>query len=279
MIKGRMKYWHYEEIVEFRHLDELTAKIDPVSFRVTKEECLDLPEKIYQEVEIPLSVDQDRIYKELQNDLKLELESGELITAPMALTRMIKLQQILGGFINDEFGETHSIPGDNSKLDALVYDLEDVSENTSVIIWARFRKEVESIHAKLSDVYGAGSCGTYYGGTSQSDRSRLIEDFQAGQTRFFVGNAQSAGLGLTLTKASLVYYFSNDFSLENRLQSEDRCHRIGQKNNVVYKDLISVKRTGGRTIDRHVLTTLKNKSDVASIVTDNLESYKELLDE
>jgi SNF2 family DNA or RNA helicase len=84
MIKGRMKYWHYEEIVEFRHLDELTAKIDPVSFRVTKEECLDLPEKIYQEVEIPLSVDQDRIYKELQNDLKLELESGELITAPMA---------------------------------------------------------------------------------------------------------------------------------------------------------------------------------------------------
>jgi SNF2 family DNA or RNA helicase len=278
-VKGRMKYWTYEEIVEFRHLDELTAKIDPISFRVTKEECLDLPEKIYQEIEIPLSEDQHRLYKSMQQDLKLELESGELITAPMAITRMIKLQQILGGFIKDEFGETHSIPGNNSKLDELIYDLEDVPKNISVIIWARFRKEIESIHAKLADVDGADSCGTYYGGTAQSDRSRLIEDFQAGRTRFFVGNAQSAGLGLTLTKASLVYYFSNDFSLENRLQSEDRCHRIGQRKNVVYKDLIAIKRTGGRTVDRHVITRLKDKKDVAAIVTDNLASYREVLND
>jgi SNF2 family DNA or RNA helicase len=267
------KRWKFEDIVGFKNIPELVERIDPYSFRVTKEECLDLPPKIFEEISVPLSPQQKAAYKEMKEQLLLELESGEVITAPMALIKLIKLQQICGGFIKDEAGNTHTIPGPNSKLDALLYSLEDVPEDISVIIWSRFIAEIDAIHDNLSDAFGRGCCGRYYGSTTANERSRLIDSFQCGDTRFFIGNTASAGLGLTLTKASLVYYFSNDFSLENRLQSEDRAHRIGQHNPVVYKDLVCPN-----TIDRHVLRTLKDKTDLAELVTGGLQTYRSILE-
>jgi len=268
------KTWFYDEIIDFCNLDELTEKIDPYSYRVTKKECLDLPNKQYSQVRVTMSKDQKKIYEDMKASFRAELDEGVTITAPLALTRLLRLQQILGGFVNDEFSETHVIPGKNPKLDALMYDLEDVPDDVSVGIWARFRAEIECITDKLKEVYGKGSAASYYGGVKTEDRMKIIERFQAGDLRFFVGSPAAGAHGITLTKGSLVYYFSNDFSLENRIQSEDRFHRIGQVNKVNYKDIVVPG-----TIDIHVLSAHKKKQGFADTVTGDLSTYKEIIND
>jgi SNF2 family DNA or RNA helicase len=256
--------YEYEEIVGYKHLEELTSRLRSRSFRVTKQECLDLPEKIYTRLIVELSAEQRRLYKELRQNMVMTIGS-EVIPVPLMLTRLLRFQQITGGFIPAEDGvKTLPIAGSNPKLDALLSDIEDLPADESVIIWARFRAEIQRIVRALREAYGANSVGAYYGDTSAEDRAALIDAFQGKRTRFFVGNPQSAGLGLTLTAASTVYYFSNDFALENRSQSEDRCHRIGQRRSVVYKDIVC-----RGTIDERVLEVLKSKLDVADAIVGN----------
>jgi len=128
-----------------------------------------------------------------------------------------------------------------------------------VIIWSRFRHDIKKIKKALDKTYGSGTVVTYYGDTSQEDRDKAIDRFQNDkETRFFVGNAQTAGRGLTLTAATNVIYYSNDFNLETRIQSEDRCHRIGQKNNVLYVDLVVPD-----SIDVHIVKVLQSKITLA----------------
>ena len=130
-----------------------------------------------------------------------------------------------------------------------------------VIIWARFRKDIQDIVKALQKQYGEGSAGAYYGSTEPKVRELLIDRFQSSSEacRFFVGNPQTAGFGLTLTAASNVIYYSNDFNLENRVQSEDRCHRIGQKNKVTYIDLMT-----RNSIDQYIVKKLQSKIKIAS---------------
>jgi len=122
------------------------------------------------------------------------------------------------------------------------------------IIWSRFRYDIVAIVATLAKVYGEESVVSYYGDTSDEDRQRAIQRFQNGKARFFVANPATAGYGLTLTEASTVIYYANDFNLETRIQSEDRCHRIGQKNPVTYIDLIAEG-----TIDEKIVKSLRDK--------------------
>ncbi len=115
----------------------------------------------------------------------------------------------------------------------------------------------------LSKEYGSDSFGAFYGATAQDERQRIVEEFQNPDSpmRFFVGNSRTGGMGITLTEASTVIYYSNNYDLEIRVQSEDRAHRIGQRNNVTYIDLVSP-----RTIDEKILTALQNKQNIASTV-------------
>ncbi|MBC8183269.1 DEAD/DEAH box helicase [candidate division KSB1 bacterium] len=265
---GRMVDHKYEEVLRFINLDEMKRKIDPYSHRITKKECLDLPSKIYMTIKVEMSPIQKKVYKELKVNLILQLVK-EHVPIPMVLTRLLRLQQITGGFVPiDEEGNVEPVDKINAKISALLYDIKDVEG--SVIIWARFRAEIKAIYQALIEEYGYNSAGTYFGETSRHDRKTLIASFQDKKTRFFIGNPQSAGLGLTLTAANTVYYYSNDFNLENRLQSEDRCHRIGQHNPVVYKDLICPD-----TVDIDVVNALRNKKNLADIITG--DSIRQLL--
>jgi len=256
-VDGTGRQYQFEEIVGYRHLDELTRKLQRCTFRVTKKECLDLPDKIYTQVFVDMTKEQCDLYKTLKRDLVL----GD-VSVPMMLTRLLRFQQITGGFVPiEEFQPAIAVPGRNPKIDALMSDVEDLPVDESVIIWARFRAEIKAITKALREVYGPTSAGSYFGDTSSDDRRDLIDRFQGKTTRFFVGNPQAAGMGLTLTAASTVYYFSNDFSLENRLQSEDRCHRIGQRSAVVYKDILC-----RGTIDERVVGALADKKSMADLV-------------
>lgn len=273
------------EVVEYTNLDELQGLVDAYSYRVLKRDCLDLPDKIYQKIEVELTPEQRRLYKGMKEEMLATL-GDSTCTVTMALTQMLRLQQIVGGFIqvddeqaNEEMflnwlsGEEppanvkakkkiQVIEGGNPKLDALLEIGDDVQGK--IIVWARFRPEIEMIRDCLVKKYGSQQVVTYYGSDNEQARTVARRRFQdpSDPCRWLVGNPDTAGIGLTLTEASAMVYFSNQFSLESRLQSEDRGHRIGQKKNLTIIDLVAKN-----TLDLYIMKTLREKKNVADVVT------------
>lgn len=257
--KRRMGAHSFEQIIGYRNLEELTEKIDQHSFRVLKKDCLDLPEKIYTARYVTLTDEQAKMYDQLRNMAMTMLDSGELVTAPAVITQLLRMQQVLSGHLKTDDGDLVYFPSNR------MAELEDIlSEHSGkAIIWSRFRYDIQQITAMLNKTFGEGSAVSYYGDTSDEDRNNAVRNFQNPHhsLRFFVGNPATAGYGLTLTEADLCIYYANDFNLETRIQSEDRAHRIGQKNNVTYIDLIS-----SGTIDEKIVESLRAKIEIGARV-------------
>ena len=251
----RMGGHSFQQIVGYRNLDELSTKLEKFSYRVTKDEALDLPDKIYTVRHVSLTDDQIKHYMSLKNAAIALLDDGDLVSAPAVMTQLLRLQQVLCGHLMTDDGDLVEIK--TRRIDALLETIEEMSGK--VIIWSRFRYDIRNIEAALKKAYGPDSTVNYYGDTSDEDRQKAIQDFQFGDARFFVANPQTAGYGLTLTAATNVIYYANDFNLETRVQSEDRCHRIGQKNTVTYVDFVSKG-----TVDEHIVKTLRAKIDLSA---------------
>jgi len=246
----------FPHIVGFRNLDELSAKLGTFSFRVLKEDCLDLPSKIYQIRYVEMTKEQEKAYNDLSTFAIAQLE-GETLSVTNTMTMLLRLHQITCGYLPTDDGQ--QIPLKNNRLSEML----DVIEETDgkIIIWANYRQSIFDIKEALSKKYGENSVVTYFGDTKDKDRQDIVKQFQDpdSEVRFFIANQQTGGYGLTLTQAHTVIYFSNNYDLEKRIQSEDRAHRIGQKNNVTYIDLISEK-----TVDENIVNSLRNKIDLAS---------------
>jgi SNF2 family DNA or RNA helicase len=241
----------------WRNLDKLQRLLAPHSFRVLKRDCLDLPEKIYKVHPFELTPEQGKAYAMMRDDLRMEDEFGDVVVVK-DLAALMKLQQITSGFVNPPGGGTPIYIGEkNPRLAALTDLMQDVVGQT--IVWARFREELSSIAAALRKE--GLRVVEYHGGVKTADREAAVDAFQRGEADAFVGQPQSGGIGLTLTNAGTVIYYSNDFNLETRLQSEDRAHRIGTRNNVVYIDL-----TATGTIDESIARSLQRKSGLAANV-------------
>lgn len=259
----------FQQVLGYRNLDELGRKIDYHSFRVLKSECLDLPPKTYTIRNVPLSKEQLEMYMDLKREAMIILED-DMVTAPQVVTQMLRLQQVLSGHLRTDDGELIEI--DNRRIDALHEVLAEV--HGKVLIWSRFRYDIQTITRSLNSAYGNGSAESYFGDTSDADRQRIVDKFQDKDSnlRFFVGNPQTAGLGLTLTAANTVVYYANDFNLETRIQSEDRCHRIGQNNPVTYVDLLAEG-----TIDERIVKALQGKLDLsAKVLREDRKQWLEL---
>lgn len=264
-----------KQIQEYVNLDELQTLIDPHSFRVLRVDCLDLPPKQYMRVDVELSKEQRRIYKELKNEMVTTL-SDNVVTVTMVLTQLLRLQQVVGGFlpvesaIEDDDGtvlqrfKPEPIPGPNPKIDAMLDIVDNISSKEKVIVWARFRAELELIRRAFTERYGDETVVSLHGGIAEKDRRDNVRAFQSptSPVRFFIGQTETGGRGITLTAASFVIYYSNSFSLESRLQSEDRAHRIGQRNSVEYIDLVAKG-----TIDVKLRRKLRGKKETANIIT------------
>lgn len=257
--KRRMGSLSFEQVVGYRNLEELTKRIDAHSFRVLKQDCLDLPEKIYTARYVGLTDEQFKMYEQIRTTAMTMLDSGELVTAPAVITQMLRMQQVLSGHLKTDDGEMVYFP--SKRMDALVEILQEHSGKA--IIWSRFRYDIQQITALLNKTFGEGCAASYYGDTTDEDRNNAVRNFQNPDhpLRFFIGNPATAGYGLTLTEADLCVYYSNDYNLETRIQSEDRAHRIGQRNNVTYVDLISAG-----TIDEKIVEALRAKIDIGAIV-------------
>jgi len=251
----RMGSHSFQQIVGYRNLDELSDKLQSFSYRVTKDDALDLPDKVYTIRNVGLTDKQLEHYMMLKNNAIALLDDGELVSAPAVMTQLLRLQQVLCGHLMSDDGELVEFP--TRRIDAL---LETIDEMTGkVIIWSRFRYDIKNIEAKLAKIHGPSSVVSYFGDTSDDDRQAAVRRFQFEDARFFVANPQTAGYGLTLTAATNVIYYANDFNLETRVQSEDRAHRIGQKNSVTYVDFVSKG-----TVDEHIVKTLRSKIDLSA---------------
>ena len=249
----------FQEIVAYRRLDELNEKLNRFSNRILKEECLDLPAKMYIRRDVPLTAEQEKAYVQMKKLALAKLDNGELATTASVLTQIMRLQQICCGHIQSDDGELVTLASNRYK------ELIDVAEELQgkAIIWATYTHDIQQIASALRDRFGPGAVATYYGETAQDERQDIVDKFQDKDSplRFFVGQPRTGGYGITLTAANTVIYFSNSYDLEIRLQSEDRAHRIGQDKKVTYIDLVSPK-----TIDEKVLKALRSKIDLAGKV-------------
>ena len=246
---------------KYRNLDKLSQLIAPHSFRVLKKDCLDLPEKIYKTLVFSMTREQIAVYKKAEEECRIVFENEE--TPFNKLVAVTKLAQITSGYYIHPLSEDPvRIEGDNPKLELLAERVAKIVEaGEKVIVWARYRVEIEDIVARLKKEGIA--CVEYHGGIKKGDRTDAIEAFERGEAQVFVGNQQAGGTGITLVAASYVIYFSNNFSLRDRLQSEDRAHRIGQTKNVTY---INIAAKG--TIDEAVIRALTSKKSVADTIVD-----------
>ena len=258
----------FNKVVGYKNLGELSGLLDPYSYRVLKEDCLDLPEKIYTKRQVDLTDEQKKAYREMKEYALTLFEDGSVLTASTVMTQLLRLHQISCGHLITESGETKVFK--NNRITELMSILEEV--DGKVIIWANYRQDIRTIYDTISKKYGKETVATYYGDTPDEERQGIVQKFQDKDSslRYFVGNQQTAGYGLTLTAASTVVYYSNNYDLEKRIQSEDRAHRIGQKSNVTYIDLIAEK-----TVDERIVKALRNKINIASKVLG--EDFKEWL--
>jgi SNF2 family DNA or RNA helicase len=248
----------FMNIVGYQRLDELQNRLKGFSYRVTKDECLDLPPKVYQSYDVELTPEQIKIYKQMKEQCVSFLSSTEVITAELALEQLLRLHQIVCGHVKTDDGDIIRIP--NNRLTALMEALESITGK--VIIWATYVPNIEEIVLKLKEEYGTTSVVHFYGGTSDEARRVAVDRFQNDPTcRFFVGNPSTGRYGLTLTASPYVIYYSNNHNLEHRTQSEDRAHRIGQVSKVTYIDLIARK-----TIDEKIIKALLQKKHISALV-------------
>jgi len=257
-----------KQVLSYKNTDELSQKIASASFRVLKEDCLDLPPKVYAPPRhLQMTPEQNKAYQQMREDMLVVLEES-VIAAPLVLTQVMRLQQIVGGYLpklddNGEVVDTIELvpPSRNPKIQECLNIIEEAGDQ-KVIIWARFRAELEGIINELRRQ--KITCVPFHGGVPEDERLRNRQDFQRAEgPRVLVGNPAAGGIGINLYQASVAIYFSNSFSTEERVQSEDRCHRIGSgiHSSVTYHDLVC---TG--TVDSKIISTLRRNKQISDEV-------------
>ena len=257
------------QIVGYRNMDELVEKEHSVAYRVTKEECLDLPQQTFINRYVQFTDTEQAIYEQLRKSSFLELETGENVTATTILTMYLRLMQLTGGFLTaDESTRPKQV--NTAKLDALDDIVDDyvVDAGKKLVIFARFRAEIAAIEnlLRLRKI----QYGSIYGDVPMEERGKIVEDFQTNpDTKVFVAQIQTAGLGITLHAASTAVFYSYDYNYANYAQALARIHRIGQRLPVTYIHLVV-----DGSIDEKILAALENKEDMAKTVVD---SWREVL--
>ena len=253
-------------VVGYRHHEELAEKLKAFSFRVLKDDCLDLPPKTYMKRIIKLTPEQEKVYKQMKH-LALAQMEGKMMTTATVLTQLMRLQQINCGHFTADDGTIKPIK--NNRITELLDTLEEI--HGKVVIWAHYQYDVETIVEHLKKEYGDNSVVTYYGKTPMNERQDNIQKFQdlESPVRFLVGTTQTGGYGITLTAASTMIYYSNGYDLEKRQQSEARIDRIGQHFPMTYIDLMVED-----TVDERIVKALRKKINIAAkIMGEELKSW------
>ena len=252
-------------VVGYHNLAELSKKLESFSYRVLKDECLDLPPKTYMKRIIQLTPEQKKVYQQMKQMALAEL-NGKMVTTMNVITQLMRLQQITCGHFKADDDSIQNIK--SNRITELMDVLEEMEGKA--IIWAHWRHDIDTIVESIEDKY-PGSVVTYYGDTSTEDRQKAIRKIQdpESKVRFLVGTPQTGGYGITLTGASTMIYYSNGYDLEKRQQSEARIDRIGQKKPMTYIDILAED-----TIDEKIVKSLRKKVNIATeIMGEELKAW------
>lgn len=256
-----------KQIVGYRDLDELIKKEYSIAYRVTKEEALDLPEQTFIVRNIPLEGKAKELYQELKRNSYAELDNGDTVTAPTVLTKLLRLQQFTGGYIQPDDGAPEFVF--DGKIKALEDIIDDyvIGEGKKLVIFCRFRPEINLI-TKLIEKKKIKYM-SIYGDVKIEDRGALVDDFQTNpETKIALLNISCAGLGITLTASSMAVYYSVGWNYAEFSQSLSRIHRISQKNVCTYIHLVVE-----HTVDKDVYKALEHKEDLAKSIVDTWKDY------
>jgi len=258
-------FWRngYRKVAMNGSLEQISEKIFDSSTRFRKKECIDIPDKIYDTRILELPAYNKDKYDEMVKYAITQLMDSEAVTAPIILVQLLRLSQITSGFVVDEMNRIVDFK-EQPKLDAF-QDILDSSNGSKIIVWSRFKHDVDKLYEQCNK--SGVKAVKLYSDTKQDARTRNIKAFQEDKTtKVILGTAGTGGHGIDLVAGSIVVYYSNSYSLEQRLQSEDRAHRAGQKNQVTYIDLLCKG-----TVDIAIYKILRAKKSIADVVTrDNI---------
>ena len=250
-----------------KNAEELKKKLLPFSYFCKKKDCLDLPDKIYHTRTCELTTEGLRIYKDICKQIITEISIDRFITTEIMLSKLMRLQQVIGGFLpSDDDPEAEQIPGENPKLNLMVETIEQFPGPT--LIWARYKAEHLAILKALRAVTSTDKIAEITGRIKKNDREIFRRAFQSGHVDYLVCTQSCAGYGYTFTAAENEIYYSNTFSHEHRVQSEDRPHRIGQTKHVNVIDLWCPVPSAKIDADMKIKKALAAKKDMADLLTD-----------
>jgi SNF2 family DNA or RNA helicase len=255
-----------EIVVGYRNLAELSEKLKPFSYRVLKDDCLDLPKKTFMKRTVELTDEQKKVYKQMKQEA-IAFLNGKMVTSATVITQLMRLHQITCGHFKSNDGTVQDLK--NNRVSELMDILEEVEGKA--VIWAHYRHDIEKIVEAISKKYGENTVVTYYGDTTTDDRQKAIKKIQDKDSpvRFIIGTPQTGGYGITLTGASTMIYYSNGYDLEKRQQSEARIDRIGQEKPMTYIDIMAED-----TIDDKIVKSLRNKVNIATeIMGEELKAW------
>jgi len=255
-----------EIVVGYRNLAELSEKIKPFSYRVLKDDCLDLPKKTFVKRTVELTDEQKKVYKQMKEEA-IAFLNGKMVTSATVISQLMRLHQITCGHFTSNDGKVQDIK--SNRINQLMDILEEMEGKA--VIWAHYRYDIQKIVEAISKKYGENAVVTYYGDTSTDDRQKAIKKIQDKKSpvRFIVGTPQTGGYGITLTGASTMIYYSNGYDLEKRQQSEARIDRIGQEKPMTYIDIICEN-----TVDTNIVKSLRNKVNIATeIMGEELKAW------
>lgn len=255
------------QIVGYKDMDDLIRREHSIAFRITKEEAIDLPEQTFEVRHIQMDKKLTDLYQRIKRDSYAEIETGGQITATTVLTKLLRLQQLAGGFlVTDDAAKPQLVS--TAKLEALSDIVQDyvVDGGKKLVIFARFVPEVKAIIDLMKKVLpDRKKAVSIYGEIKKEDRGAIVQQFQTDpDTVVFVGQIDTAGTGVTLTAADTCVYYSKNFNYAAYEQSLSRIHRIGQRNTCTYIDLVMEK-----TVDEMINRALAKKEDIAKTVVDN----------
>lgn len=285
LVKGG---YENKQVIGYQNVDELMGLVAPYTAVVGKE-VLDLPPKVMTERYVQITAQQRMLLKLVAKGVSAD-PNAPYIKAENVLEKVLRARQIVGGWLPKGLIESRVVEGqtletitttlvpldENPKLGGLLELIEDNYAESKFIIWSTFVHEIEAIRDVLRLKYGESRVECYYGGVEMSDRSRIEDRYcNDPDLRFFIGNPAAAGLGLTLISGEndVMVYYSGTNAYIDRAQSEDRAHRIGQKNTVTIVDMIAEK-----TIDEVIVESIRSKTDVETFVTSKIRDGGSIVD-
>ncbi len=264
------------QVVGYQNLDELIETIAPYTFQITKKQALpELPDKRYQRRTLELTKRQKALYDQMKKEGAYMVNGKELVVDNV-LGQILRLHQVCSGIAAEQHETTKIVKGEervirsythalieehgsNPKVQEVISILKETSD--PVIVWCAYLPEIKMLIDALKEEGMEDQVVEFHGSVSEEDRDLARRAFQAKTKRIFIGNAQTGGMGLTLTAATTVVYMSNTHKMEERLQSEDRAHRRGQTVSPLYIDLVM-----DRTVDQTIIKSLQEKKDLSDFV-------------